>query len=534
MASVALFETFQRWRRAKLDPTNENLPKSPAAASLDALAQTLRDEGVTTWLSEPYRIVDAIIKVEQSWTLRKTADTAISLGVMYDLVNRHQDALIIYREAFHLFPEHPRLRLEAGIKLLRHGLSGDIRAFFESVLRFDPSDPFAKMVTEMLDNYPSWVGSLATTIKADKSGRKAYLLTCGVWGEPFTTNFIRYLCATLLSPDNLPALAQHHAVHLAIFTTPENEDRMRADPIIRQVASYASVHFMRYETRWAQYKATMLDRYGPELGPYYGRNCKFLLFSSAHYAALAACRDSDGVVLPLCADMVLDGGALMAISEKIANNDVVAFNGFRVDAAVARATIDDGFRDSSGRVAIPASALARLFIDHMPETYFADSESFTLFPEIVCWRAGRDAVLVHSTHYHPICIRPSALSLPLELSIDPVDSRFFDKRFSDKDRFHLVQDMSVACGSLEESAGFDNKPPDQRPMSVQDIGRWLWQVWGPWRALQFRAPMWISPASLPPEHAEVQQRAHATVAEIIKVSEDLEEGNRGRKSWALR
>lgn len=506
---------------------------SRSAQALDELAIDLRDQGIALWSSNPAQIVEAIVKVEQSWGLQQTPETAIQLGVMYDLVNRHQDALTVYRQAFHHFPDHPRLRHEAGITLLRHGQPADVRDFVDSVLRRDPDDVFAKFVSEMLAAYPSWVERLAAAIEAGPKDRSAFLLTCAVWGEPFTTNFIQYLCATLLSPDNLPALAEHHAVHFAIFTTAENEMRMKTDPIFMQLAAYASIHFIHYEPHWVRYSAPMNQHYGAELGPYYARTCKFLMFSSAHYVAQAAGRDFDCAVVNLCADMIFDDRILTTLADLMTRNDVVGFNGFRVNAEFARPTIDRTFRDGRGRVGIPAKKFAELFIGHIPEAYFVDSPNFTSFPEIVCWRAGPQAVIVHATHYHPICIRPSALSLPLELSIDPVDSRFLDRRFSDRSRLHLVRDMSIVCLALEEVAGFDHTRAEPRAMSVQELGRWLWQVWGPWRATKFELPLCISAGPLPPQWDTVREEAQATVAQVIKVAEALEEGNRERKTWKL-
>jgi hypothetical protein len=239
------------------------------------LATRLEDDGVRLWASEPRRIIEAIAKVETSWALKQTPEQAIQLGVMYDLVNRHQDALATYRDAFHRFPHHPRLRHEAGIKLLRHGQPQDVRNFFASVLAIDPSDAFATLVSDMLEHYPGWIRLLSDAIRRDQ--RPSVLIACPVWGEPFATDFIRYLCASLLSPNNLHALAHQYSIHFAIFTTAETELRMRQDALFTELMSLGTTHFVHYPDRWVRYHQTMRQHYGSELGPYYSNNCKFLL-----------------------------------------------------------------------------------------------------------------------------------------------------------------------------------------------------------------------------------------------------------------
>lgn len=262
MALAGLFKAVQRFGNlcklnlqppSPIEPPKQD-PKQTTAQALESLATRLRQDGIVQWMTHPHQIVDAIVKIEQSWALRPDADTAIQLGVMYDLVNRHDDTLAIYRRAFHRFPEHARLRHEAGITLLRHGAPHDIQDFFESVQHFDSSDVFAQFVSQLLGQYPSWIDSLEAAIGEGSNGRSVYLLACPVWGEPFTTNFIRYLCATLLAPNNLPALVEHHDVHFAVFTTHESEKRLKADPVFEKLAAQVSIHFIRYDSHWVQYK----------------------------------------------------------------------------------------------------------------------------------------------------------------------------------------------------------------------------------------------------------------------------------------
>jgi hypothetical protein len=525
---------FTRWFKSAQNA--QTARKQSDAESLDRLAQILRDEGVSLWLDDQHDIVRAIAKVEQSWALKRTADTAIQLGVMYDRANRHQDALSVYRQAFNLFPDHPRLRHEAGITLLRHGAPDDVKAFFRGLHQLDPADAFATFVCEMLDLYPSWVANLVETARAGANGKPIYLAPCAVWGEPFTARFVDNLCASLISLNNLPALARTHSIHFVIFTTAELEGRMKADQVFRQLMEYAAVHFVHYDPAWLRYESNMQENYGPDLGQYYSRTCRFLLFSSAHYVALAAGRALECSVIPFCADVAYADGTLLEIDRLMQKADVVAYWNFNIEGAAARRVIEDRFRDNRGRLVIPVEAFPQLFFDHMSanyEDYFVDSRHFSSYPVYLLWRAGPKAVVVHATHYHPLCIRPSALAPPFELTIDPVDSRFLDKRFADKSRVHFVRDMSIASFTLDEDGAQATATRETRAMSVRDIGLWLWGYWGPWRATTFLAPVCVVAGETPPGWEETRKQAGATAAAIVAEAEGRERGNRFYKSWAV-
>ena len=172
---------------------------------------------------------------------------------MYDRVNRNDDALVVLREAFRKDPRHPLLRHHAAITLLRHGTAPDVRDFFASVLKIDPDDAFAQFVMSLLDSYDVWVGELVSSIVQKRDGRRPFIISCPVWGQPFAGNFAHYICAALLSPNNLPALAKRYSVHLVIFTTAETESYLTADPLFALLESYAAVRFVHYTEKQIGY-----------------------------------------------------------------------------------------------------------------------------------------------------------------------------------------------------------------------------------------------------------------------------------------
>ena len=100
---------------------------------------------------------------------------------------------------------------------------------------------------------------------------------------------------------------------------------------------------------------------------------------------------------------------------------------------------------------ISSDDCARILAEHLPEYNFVGPGDLPRMRLRICWRVGADGILIHGNHYHPICLRPSAFAHPLQLTIDPIDSRFIDRSSLEMDRIHLVQDASIVGLSLEDS-----------------------------------------------------------------------------------
>ena len=529
-----LMNAFRRLRRLV------HSPRSPAGAEprvdpdkIRRLAEDLLQDSATIWADDRHQVRDAIVKAEQAWALHRSPETAIQLGVMYDRVNRHQDSLTVYRRAFHEFPAHPRLRHEAGITLLRHGTPEDTRAFFESLRRLDPGDEFTRFYFELADRFEGWAQSLAEAIGNPAGDSVPYLVVCPVWGAAFARDFIELYCASLLSPNNLPSLAKEHPTHFVVFCPPDVEEYLKQAPTFQAVSRYATVHFMNYPDELVNYGTRMDAHYGSDLGPYYRRTCKFLLMSTAHYSSLRAARLIGGCVLPLGADVLLSDGSMTEIARVMkAGADVVLVTGIRLGQEV-RTILERRHRNPDGSLHISAAETAELYVGHMPESFFVDSTHFSSMPVYFCWKVDGAGVLVHSTHYHPICIRASATSHPYAISIDPVDSRFMSRARFAPDRLHIVQDCSISVFGVEEDPlmGHDDSAPNV--MVPKDVGLWLSAFWGELRPTYLRLPIRFDIGSPSDAWDKAEADALHTVEEILSVAQALEDVNRPHKSWRL-
>ena len=510
--------------------------------AVDFAAKGLLREGTALWAADPHLICDAIEKVERAWALAGGAETAVQLATMYDLVNRHQDALVVLREASHADPKHALLRHHAAITLLRHGTPGDIQDFFASVLRIDPDDAFAQFVKTFLDSYDPWVDRLASAIDSARDGRQPFVISCPVWGQPYSSYFVRYLCATLLATNNLPELAKRYAPHIVIFTTAETETYLRSEPLFVRLQEHARLHFVHYSEAQVNYGKAMEAHYGREkvhysdrsLAFYYARSCKFVLMSCAHYVALAAGRTTDSLVSCQVADLVLSDGALPRMADLLANDTAaVLFHAIQVHGKVVRPILDKTVRRDDGALDISSEEITKLLIEHMPERNFVESDRPFDIPLRICWRVGKDGILVHGNHYHPIALRPAKFAHPLRLTIDPVDSRFVDRSSLELENIHLVPDASIVGLSVDDDPLLDQEERGPGARSVADFALWLWGYWGRLRGTFFRHPVRFGQSVTSDEWKRMEGVAADLVDAIASRAGELDALQQARKSWRL-
>ena len=501
------------------------------------LAGRLAREAGKLWNEHPEQVNAAIAKLEASWALARSRDTALLLVALYDRANRNDDALRVLRQAFALDPADPAIRLQAASTVLRHGTPSDIDAYFASVLAVDPGDAFALFVTDILRRYDGWVSELVAAMAADGDARRPFVFCCPVWGTAFVDNFARFGLPSLLAPGNIEALSRRHAPHVVIFTDRPSEEKLRHLPLFARLEAHARVHFVRYEAEHIGYAERMAAHYGGQAYPhsdetldaYYARNCKFILMSCAHYVTLQVGRRIDALVSCGVADTTMSDGTLPHIAELLDDRaDAVLLHMIQLPGRHVRSALDADCRRPDGSLVLARAQAERLLVAHIPERNFHGSEHPFDMPLRLCWRVGPDGVIVHGNHFHPIGLRPARFDHPLRLTIDPVDSRFIDRTSLPADRIHLVRDGSLLWLSVDEDPLFEGGSRPRRTLAPGDVALWLWGYWGRLRGLMFEASIRYGAA---PEEAwrQVEASAGAVVGDIVARAEALD-ATAGR-SW---
>ena len=256
--------------------------------------------------------------------------------------------------------------------------------------------------------------------------------------------------------------------------------------------------------------------------------------SCAHYAALAAGRATDALVSCQVADTLLNDGALTFMADRMAGGAAaVLVNCIQMDGAVLRSVLDDKFRHGDGVIQIPSESCVKILSAHLPPYNLAGAGNLPQIPLRVCWRVGAYGILVHGNHYHPFCLRPKAFAHPLQLTVDPIDSRFIDRSSLDMDQIHLVQDESVVGLSMEDGPLPEQFARRAEPLSIAEAAFWLWGYWGRLRGVFFRTPLRLGRGISREEWAQAEKEAAAVVDAIVEQAAGFEERRRARGSWRL-
>ncbi len=221
------------------------------------------------------------------------------------------------------------------------------------------------------------------------------------------------------------------------------------------------------------------------------------------------------------------------MAERLAGqSDAVLINCLQLDGAALRSALDGTCRRADGSIEITPEDCTTIVLRHMPGYNFATAGNLPQIPLRICWRVGAEGLLIHGNHYHPIGLRPKAFEHPLELTIDPIDSRFVDRSSLDMDRIHLVQDSSIVGLSLEDGPLPEQLVQGTGSLSIDDAAFWLWGYWGRLRGTFFRLPLRFGTASRQ-EWARGEADASAVVEAIVGRAAKFEEGRQARGTWRL-
>jgi hypothetical protein len=491
-------------------------PKRAAKANLKIRADNLMREGIGLWVNDPHAIQSGIQLIEEAWALDPTPDKVIQLVIMYDRINRHQDAINILWQGLRLYPTDADIRCYAATTLFRHGDAANCRQFCEFVQLVDPEDLFARFILRVTEFFDEQTQALSSRI--DGTGKRPFVIATAVWGERYVDEFVDLACGALLAPDNVPRLSERYAVHLVIFTTAEDEARLRNSTNLGRLAEVARISFHLYPDEMMIARSTLDDRYGVRLGEYYSRMVKFALMSTCHYVALEVGRRTDALVTAMGADNVCSDRALTRMADLVEDGaDVVLVCGFRLLKGSVIDVVEQRHRAADGSIRISSDDYVDFLIDGIPRGSFVDADAFADFPLIVCWRIPHEGVLVHANHYHPYCVAAGRLSRPLSPTIDPIDGRFIH-RYMPTARLHIVQDTSIAVADLGDEPLVEVQPGGGHAFSERDVGLWLWGVWDSLRAPLFRSPLRLRRGGSTKRWAELEEQASGRIAEILAVT----------------
>lgn len=361
-------------------------------------------------------------------------NVSMSLASIMLRQRRHAEAKSFFRMAFELRPEDPQVQDAVGENIIRHGTSAEIREYFEAVLRVDPASRMARFALEVQRRFPKMVDALCEAHASQRraGGGRAGIIVMPLWGESYLRIFCDYALHILLASGNLPKLAEFYGdLRFEIFTTAAGRRKLVANSRFRALRELLPIRFTIYPK-------PLMDFADHHVG-------RFQLLQLSHYATLECARRTDADVVFVFPDNIVNDGFYGALGKRMADPSLkaVACSGFRLHVDDILPVIDREYRAKDGTISLPAREIVRLLMDHLDDAWFVDSKRFAVSPFFLCWRLGKEGLLVRATHFQPYAIRARYLKGPLSPSIDPVDAQFMYRNFDNLEGIDLVQDTEM-------------------------------------------------------------------------------------------
>lgn len=260
-----------------------------------------------------------------------------------------------------------------------------------------------------------------------------------VWGDAYVDLFEQVNIRSLLSPGNLPELAQQYSTRLLVITAPENYARLKSSPTLAKVAKKVDV-----EIDCVSLINDQQDKY---------------IRSSAGQSILIARAAERGAWAILNApDGVYGDGTYSTLAHHFKSSaKLIAAPSLQTKASEFRESFVSYFGSvTSSPSSVDPRTLVRQALDHPHGLHTAQTvgtESFSTWPSGLNWQVENSGILARHFHAAIIAVRPDVptaigdtvdLSYPMTLVRSPDDYRYLN----DSDQCCIVNMNSGPMGYL--------------------------------------------------------------------------------------
>jgi hypothetical protein len=242
-----------------------------------------------------------------------------------------------------------------------------------------------------------------------------------VWGDSYIDPMVNLTIPSMLFPNNLPTLAARHECKVIFFTRQSEEARIRAAPSVAKLAEIAAVEFVHFNPEAARH-------------PY-------LAMSQAHRHGGEEARKVGARAIVACPDIAFSDGSLAHIG-KLAElgKSAVMYPGHRIVQETSAPAFARRLQQGDP---VSARELVAFTFEHLhplTRSLYFDSDQFTEWPSICCWRVGDKGLLSRCFHPHPIMVDFSRIESMEVLKTQAIDGTFVSEGLSNWDDVHLETD----------------------------------------------------------------------------------------------
>lgn len=240
----------------------------------------------------------------------------------------------------------------------------------------------------------------ARTTAAVDAGLRPFYFTVVFWGPVHRAYFTDLLLASLLSPNNIPALNPRRGNKFLIATPRADWDALQEHPLFERLRAYAEPEWLELEVDPDDHK---MDR-------------KMRAMSRGHQLVAARAFEDRAYGVFVTPDVVISDGSVAAMERLAeAGKKVVLVVAIRYQHEPILAELESrGYAKPGQPIAIRSRDLMRIALRHLhTETrrYEFDSPWFAASPISVYWRVPRGAgLIIHSFSWAPVVVDYGVLS----------------------------------------------------------------------------------------------------------------------------
>jgi hypothetical protein len=346
--------------------------------------------------------------------------------------NHFFDAVRCFLRASRCESWSPKDGYRVGEYILRHGSHEEATEYFNRILAKDSQDDFARYILSCyayFNDLVQRVGDRVCEADQQSAATPRLLIQVVFWGAKYTEILLRYLLAALSAPRNIPLISKAYQTHFIFFSDREGAARLTRHPAYPELKKHVLPHVIVFPEALVKYATEFSNRHkGAWTIP------PTLLTNAAHYAVIECGRLQNCTILNLCPDHLISDRFMAALIEILAEPaGVIAGPGFRLFFEKALITeIENRYRKQHGGFEVSPQEMTGLLMRHLPDPNFVNSPHFSSFPIYLCWKVAHQGIIAHVNHYHPWVVKGGYLDGPVQLSLDPIDGYFINRKLRDR------------------------------------------------------------------------------------------------------
>ncbi len=294
------------------------------------------------------------------------------------------------------------------------------------------------------------------------------LISNAIWGETYCSIFARFSLATLLSHNNIPALAKRATITWHIVTLRADYDRLLREPAIAELQRYCQIEW------------ELLEDYGISAPPTGPGGEKYPFLSALQNLSIKRSVDHDVVVFNY-ADFIWADGSLSNVIQMLAEGraplDAVFGFCLPVDRDLAVLALEWHRRIANPEVLeLAPRDGARIAFDCIHREakirFWDETPRFTNLPSYLIWRVGEHGLVIRSYHQSILAMRtrPNDPNYVRGILRGGLDSSFAGQLATSKQLGFATDSDHILVYSLYDTI-VDSRVPEgvTREMSFQSV-----------------------------------------------------------------